>query len=258
MDAPFAVRLVRYAHTLLVVATTLVAAARPRTVRRHLRNIQVAMKIAKAEDGLRGKHPKLKLPGSSPRRGAEVRRVSLRRTRPGQRLKIRMSDFGREAARQRARLYEHHATWVRWRIVTGRQHRLLGSHAARKAGGVGAEVPTSQAAEPVWTRRTASVDVGRSVNVPNGTVTAPDPHPGMLTVEQGLCVVALQAPCPSNRHRTIWASKILARCDSTAQSGCDVASGEKCSCTSFHSSPELTNTMVACCLRSAASHSSCR
>ena len=60
MDAPFAVRLVRYAHTLLVVATTLVAAARPRTVRRHLRNIQVAMKIAKAEDGLRGKHPKLK------------------------------------------------------------------------------------------------------------------------------------------------------------------------------------------------------
>ena len=77
-----------------------------------------------------------------------------------------------------------------------------------------------------------------------------DPHPGMLTVEQGLRVVALQAPCPSNRHRTIWASKILARCDSTAQSGCDVASGEKCSCTSFHSSPELTNTMVACCLSS--------
>lgn len=173
MDAPFAVRLVRYAHTLLVVATTLVAAARPRTVRRHLRNTQVAMKIAKAEDRLRGKHPKLNLPGSSPRRGAEVRRVSLRRTRPGQRLKIRMSDFGREAARQRARLYEHHATWVRWRIVTGHQHRLLGSHAARKAGGVGAEVPTSQAAEPVWARRTASVDVGRSVNVPNGTVTAP-------------------------------------------------------------------------------------
>ena len=124
MDAPFAVRLVRYAHTLLVVATTLVAAARPRTVRRHLRNTQVAMKIAKAEDRLRGKHPKLNLPGSSPRRGAEVRRVSLRRTRPGQRLKIRMSDFGREAARQRARLYEHHATWVRWRIVTGHQHRL--------------------------------------------------------------------------------------------------------------------------------------
>jgi len=82
------------------------------------------MKIAKAEDRLRGKHPKLNLPGSSPRRGAEVRRVSLRRTRPGQRLKIRMSDFGREAARQRARLYEHHATWVRWRIVTGHQHRL--------------------------------------------------------------------------------------------------------------------------------------
>ena len=62
-----------------------------------------------------------------------------------------------------------------------------------------------------------------------------------------------------SRNWRYRASILSPALDSTAHCGSDVVRGEKCSCTSFHPLPELTNTMVACCASSAGeSRSSCR
>ena len=89
------------------------------------------------------------------------------------------------------------------------------------------------------------------VHVPNGTATAPTRIRACSWSSRAFTSFQIRVPCRSNWNCTIkGAPRFWARLDSTAQSGCDVARGEKCSCTSFHSSPALTNTMVACCLSS--------
>ena len=100
---------------------------------------------------------------------------------------------------------------------------------------------------------TAGRDVGRFGARAERDRDRTYPHPGMLMVQQRLHVLPDPGAMPVELElHDQGAPRFWARRDSTAQSGYDVAKGEKCSCTSFHPSPELMmNTMVACCLSSA-------